>query len=262
MKINNFYLFVSLVFFCSCSSQKRLNTDFQLFQKGMDSIAKTQLIEPLIKENDVLNITVASESLNQSQTDIFNQGNKGGGMGNAKSDMDGYLVDRNGNLKLPYIGTIKAAGKKVLELEQDLTKKIAIYITNPIVNVKFARFKISILGEVRMPAAYNFPNQNINILNLISEAGGLTDFGKRSNVLVIREENNERKTYRIDLRDGNMFNSPAFQLQQNDIVYVNSNDNKLKITKTNPNFYQDLTLYLNVITSVALIANFILNATR
>lgn len=228
----------------------------------MDSLAKIQVNELLIKENDVLNISVTSESLNQTQTDIFNQGNKGGGIGNIASEVDGYLVNKSGYLKLPYIENIKASGLSLRELEIEVEKKLNKYIANPIVVIKFGRFKINILGEVRKPGIYNFPNQNVNIINLISEAGGLTDFGKRNDILIVRQINNERKTYRIDLRDGNMFNSEAFYLQQNDIVYVNANDIKLKSSNLDPNRYAELSLYLNIVTSVALIASIILNATR
>src|ERR1700738_1193796 len=192
-----------------CSSSKKINSDFLYFQRSLDSIETIQFIEPVIKNNDLLGIQIFSKSLNQDQVAIFNIPTSGGNMGTQGANIDirgantssqGYLVGMNGNIDLPVIGDVKAAGLTKERLQWNLKQKLSSYVKDPSVFVHFLEFKINVLGEVKLPGTHNFTKDRVTIIDAISAAGDLTDYGKRNDVIVIREESKERKYYRVDLR--------------------------------------------------------------
>jgi len=151
------------------------------------------------------------------------------------------------------MGSIKVEGKTCMEVADTLKKGLDKYIKDVGVNVMFDVLSINVLGEVRAPGAKKFTNEHFSILDAIGAAGGLTDDGRRNDVMVIREDSGRRAYYNIDMRSGNMYQSPAFQLQQNDMVYVGPTEMKLKAIK-NQNIQQNLQPILAVtsLTSFAL----------
>ena len=136
---------------------------------------------------------------------------------------NGYLVDDEGNIDLPVLGTIHVGGMTRKELVTQLKEQYAAYLENPIVNVKIQNFKISVLGDVRSPGTYLVPNERLTLVEAISLAGDLNITGERNNVLVIRERDNQRQEYRVDLTNKDFFQSPVYYLEQNDVVYVEPN---------------------------------------
>lgn len=240
----------------SCSSSKRINKDFLYFQRGLDSLGTVQLKEPLIQPNDLLSIYVFSKGLNQDQAALFNLPNIGAAGAN------GYLVGMNGNIEIPIIGNVRAAGLTRTQLHDALEQRLLPYVKDPSVLVRFLQFKISVLGEVKSPGVQSYTTDRVTIIDAISTAGDLTDAGKREDVLVIREENGIRKSYPVDLRTGTLFQSPAFQLQQNDVVYVGANNIKLKTLKTNPTAQRDLQLGLSIASFFAFVVSIITTITR
>ncbi|MBC7915800.1 MAG: polysaccharide biosynthesis/export family protein, partial [Pyrinomonadaceae bacterium] len=198
--------------------------------------------ETTIKKNDLLSIQVFSNTLNQEQAAVFNMAvskessSEPGGESGAQgaSAGQGYEVGTDGNIEMPVIGSIKAEGLTKLQLKESLIKKLSNYIKLPNVNIRFLRFNVNVLGEVRSPGIKTFQGDKITIIDALSQAGDLTDFGRRENVTVIREENSSKVYYTLDLRNKNIFASPAYILQQNDIVYVEPNENKLKTISIDP----------------------------
>ena len=209
-------------FLCiSCNPTKNLNQDFLYFQRGADSMGKAMYKDLDIQPNDVLQIEVFSKTLNQDQASIFNFSAK-----------DGFLVDMQGMIDFPVLGSIKAAGMTRRQLTNNLTVKLEQYVKEPSVIVRFQQFKINVLGEVKGPGLKTFTTDKVTIIDAISNAGDLTEYGKREDIMVIRElPDGSRKVYPIDLRSAAVFHSPAFQLQQNDVVYVGANNQKLKSLK-------------------------------
>ncbi len=136
---------------------------------------------------------------------------------------NGYLVDDEGNIDLPVLGTIHVGGMTRKELVAQLKEQYTAYLENPIVNVKIQNFKISVLGDVRSPGTYLVPNERVTLVEAISLAGDLNITGERNNVLVIRERDNQRQEYRVDLTNKDFFQSPVYYLEQNDVVYVEPN---------------------------------------
>jgi polysaccharide export outer membrane protein len=232
----------------ACNPAKRLDHDFTYFQNGLNSIDKIKFTEPLIRPNDLLNIQVYSTTLNQEQAMVFNMANNGvpaiGGASQSQTAQNaaGILVNENGDIFYPYIGKLHVAGLTVLHLKDSLQQRLSDYVKAPEVLVRITNFKINVLGQVNQPGVKGFVNTRVTVLDAISAAGDLNDLGKRSDVLVLREVNGEIKHYNIDMRDAKLYNSPAFQLQQNDIVYVGPTENKLRVVKRNVNLDRDLSI--------------------
>jgi len=132
----------------------------------------------------------------------------------------GYLVDKNGEIDFPVLGKLKVVGISRNELAEMLKEKLSEYLKNPIVTIQFLNFKVTVLGEVRNPGSYKVNSERISILDALGMAGDLQINAKRKNVLVMREDGNEKVFSRVDLTSSELLHSPFFYLQQNDVVYV------------------------------------------
>jgi polysaccharide export outer membrane protein len=135
----------------------------------------------------------------------------------------GYLVQENGNIEFPIIGSIKVGGLTRTQAIELIKQQLSSYVVNPTVSVRILNFRVTVLGEVRNPGTFTIPNERITILEALGISGDLLITGERQNVLVIREEDGTRKEYRVDLTQESLFSSPVFYLQQNDVVYVEPN---------------------------------------
>lgn len=214
-----FGVFVLCSLMYSCKISKGITQkDFLYFQSGLDSIRKIQPRQPVINANDVISIRVSTSSLNQEQVVSFNQP-----VGSL-----GYTVNAEGNVEMPVIGFVKASGLTQTQLSELIAEKLMNYVKDPQVIIHFLEFKVNVLGEVKGPGIQKFTADRVTILDAIGAAGDLTDKGKRQDVTIIREENNRRNIYKVDLRSGALFQSPAYILQSNDIVYVGANEQKFK----------------------------------
>ena len=142
--------------------------------------------------------------------------------------LQNYLVDTRGEITFPIIGKIHAAGMTKTDLVNFIKDKIyPRYIKeDPIISIRYANFRVSVLGEVNRPGVCSIDNEKVSILDAIAMAGDLTIYGKRDNVLLIRENNGKRETVRIDLRNPRLLNSPYYYLQQNDLLYIQPNNPK------------------------------------
>jgi polysaccharide export outer membrane protein len=233
-------LFLSIAVLCfSCTSQKKIdeqNQQYLYFQNNLENLKRLPLKERVIQPGDLLNIQVLSNSLNQEQTLIFNLNSSttnanGSTVINNNSNAPSYLVDASGEIDMPVIGKVKADSLTKGQLQTNINDKISLYVKNPIVLIKFADFKVNVLGEVKTPGSQNFLRDKVTIIDAISAAGDLTDYAKREDIVVLREENGVVKHYTVDIRDGAIFKSPVYQLRPNDIVYVTANTKKMKSLK-------------------------------
>ena len=142
--------------------------------------------------------------------------------GSSQQRLLGYVVDNNGCIDFPVLGTLKVAGLTRWELAEMIKKRLLKegYLTDAVVTVEFMNFKVSVLGEVTAPGTYSIEGDKVTILQALSLARDLTIYGQRENVSVIRERDGERIIYQINLCDVDLFKSPAYYLQQNDVIYV------------------------------------------
>ena len=183
------------------------------------------LFETPIQKNDQLWITVGGTNMEDlvllnSASGIIQGSNITPVVGSSNAPVMGYLVEGDGTIKLPYLDKVKAEGLTRLQLENNIREKMKDYTKNPVVNVRFLNYRVTVMGAVQVPGSFSIPNERITVLEALGLAGDLTIFGKRDNVLVIREDNGKRTFGRIDLRSKQLFNSPYYYLKTNDVVYV------------------------------------------
>ncbi len=213
------------------------------------------IAEPRIQKADLLSVRVYSASLNPEIDALYNlpvQQGMGGGQANQQQ---GYLVDVRGNIELPRIGMLQAEGLTKGELEQLVKSKLAQgELTNPSVIVRFLNFRITVLGEVSVPGVMSIPTERLSVLEAVGMAGGVTEFGKIKEVKILRENNGVRQLGVLDLTSKNIFESPYYQLQQNDVVLVDQNRYKLRRTEQT-RISQQIGFALSIITSIALLYN-------
>ena len=163
-------------------------------------------------------------------------------------------VDSTGKIFYPLLGQIQANGITRNEMRDALLKRLRIYLTDPVVTVDFANFKISVLGEVNQPGTFPVNDGKVNIFQALSLSGDLTIYGQRQNVSVIRELNGQRVVGKLDLQSNEIFNSEFYQLQQNDIVYVSTVPEKPSAgQERSSRRFSNFTAVLGVLTSVTLI---------
>lgn len=164
----------------------------------------------VVQPNDILQIQVSS--LSELAAAPFNSGGSEGA---------GYLVDANGNIELPTLGTMQLKNLTIEEVKEKLKKALAPYFSDPpIVNVRLANFKINVNGEIGKPGIFNVPNGRMTMIEAITLAGDFTSYSRRDSILVVREFNNERTFGYVDFNSAEVFESPYFYLQQNDVIYI------------------------------------------
>jgi polysaccharide biosynthesis/export protein len=235
----------------SCGTSKKNNTSFTYFLNGSDTVLSQQK-ELVIQCNDLLSIQVYSQTLNQEQAAVFNM-QPGGNASTA-----GLQVTPEGNIEMPVIGNVKAAGLTKTQLKAVLVTKLSSYVKNPIVLVRLLQFNVNVLGEVRLPGTQKFQADRVTIIDALSAAGDLTDYGKREDITVIREVSDRKIYYTIDLRRKNIFESPVYLLQPNDIVYVGPNKNKLRNLSVNPDTQRKTGLFFGALSAILSVATLVL----
>lgn len=190
-------------------NQNRVNNDYKL----------------RFKPDDMLQIIVSGKDLESVQAfnlPVFAVQNTKQVIG--QPQLQAYLVDSDGFIEFPILGRIQIAGLSRVEVIELLKKKLdPIYIKNPIINIYITNFKITVEGDVMRPGTYTSQNERLSILDALGLAGGMNITGNRENVIIIREERNSKKEYRINLKSKEIFSSPAYYLQQNDVIYVEPN---------------------------------------
>ncbi|WP_242919274.1 polysaccharide biosynthesis/export family protein [Pontibacter liquoris] len=227
MKINLLYL-LALVAFTSCSPRNLAYfSDMQEQATYEEKIVNGT--EARIQPYDLLSISITS--LNPEASALFNTGEVHPAAGsisnysmatNTASSVarEGYLVDKEGNINFPILGKVQLAGLTRAQATEKFTDLLQAHLKAPIVNMRYLNYKVTVVGEVNRPSTFTIPAERINIIEALGMAGDMTAYGKRENVLVIREEAGTRKMIRLNLNNKNVLNSPYFYLQQNDVVYV------------------------------------------
>jgi len=213
----------------SCGSSRKT----VYFSDQQDAILKSANVpvKNVIQPNDLLSIAVTS--LNPAATEIFNKPNNSyvssSSVNGANLQSPGYLVNEDGNVQFPVIGELKVTGLTTNELRVKLTRELIDrkLLVDPIVIVRQLNFKVSILGEVSRPTVVNVPSEKISLLEALGLAGDITIYGKKENVMVIREEDGVKKIKRLNLNNSEIFGSEYYYLKSNDIVYVEANKAKI-----------------------------------
>ena len=176
--------------------------------------------------------------------------------------MLGYLVNGNGDIDFPILGKLHVAGLTRMQLTEMIKQRLIDedLIKDPIVTVQFLNYKVSVMGEVNAPGSFNISGDRITLLEALSMAGDLTIYGRRDRVAVIREKDGKRTILMHDLRSSDIFNSPCYYLQQNDIVYVEPNKAKAGQSEINQN--KSVGVWLSAASILVSIASLIVTLTK
>ncbi|WP_163408393.1 polysaccharide biosynthesis/export family protein [Flavobacterium ajazii] len=234
-KTSLFYLTVFLFF--SCASKKDI-----VYYQNIDGTNISQNIasyEIKIQPDDLLMIIVSAEDpeiaipFNLTSVIVPNANNlmAAGGQQTQQS----YLVDKEGNIEFPVLGKLQVGGLTRTEVLRLLREKISVYIKNPIINLRVINFKVSLQGEVNMPGTYSVASERITLIEALSMAKDLSVYGKRDNILIIREINGIKSYNRVDITKADFINSPFYYLAQNDVIYVEPNKTKINAAAVGPN---------------------------
>ncbi len=249
-----FALSISVFLLSSCKSQQKA---LGYIENYTDTTKKDEVkyVEPLIQKNDLLFIYVYSDATDGGKADaIYNLSNLVGstpGGGN-----QGFLVDNNGDIQYPRIGVIKAEGLTKPQLAEIIKTKINqpdIVLKNPTVIIRLLNFRITMLGEVSKPGPITLPGEKVTILEAIGLAGDLSIYGKKDDIVIIREIDSKITYGKIDLSSRSIFESPYFYLRQNDVVLINPNKNKARLN--DQVFNQRMGMTFSIINMIALLYN-------
>ena len=253
MRVLFWLLIVSFLDF-ACTSQKK--TIYLQGSGNADSSAifNNQFAAYLIHAGDVLYIRIIS--LNKELTALFNFDSEIPGSYSYSNEVSlyykGYTVSDDGDVEIPVIGKIHTEGLTLDEAQVVIQQSVDKMLKDAKVIVKFGGFKFTVLGEVKRPGLFYYYNNRLTILEALGQAGDLSDMGNRENILVVRPTKNGSTTFRVNLLDKNLLQSPYFYLSPNDVVYVEPV--KTKNWKLNaPN----ISIILSSITTTILVINFI-----
>jgi len=244
------FILIAALLLAGCNMYKNI----PYFKDVPDTLKTAQIVNmanvktPVIRPDDILSILI--QSVDPSVTSIYNRDTKStaaitsampsafqpNGIGQQAPSLasaqlnavSGYLVDKNGNIELPLIGKTKISGLTTREAADSIKNLLSLYYKDLTVDVRYSNFQVTVLGEVLRPATYTLPNERITVLDALGLAGDLTIYGKRENVLLIRDSTADQKQLiRLNLTSKDIMMSPYFFLKQNDVIYVEPNKQKL-----------------------------------
>jgi polysaccharide biosynthesis/export protein len=220
-----FLLFVAVV---SCVPKKKI-----LYLQGNPGGGNSSIsnYEPIIQPDDMLYIGITSQ--NPEAVEVFNQGTTNAS--NLERQRGTYLVSRDGNIEFPILGTLKVAGLTRQEFIDMLKNRLRTYVYDPIIQLRFMNFKVTVLGEVGRPGKIEVETDRLTLLEAISQSGDLTLYGMRTNILIVRDNQGEKSFNRVDITRADFVNSPFYYLKQNDVVYVEPRRAKVDSTAVGGN---------------------------
>lgn len=236
-------------------------TDVVYFQDtdNLEQIKSENSFTRVFKVDDIISIMVSATNMEAARPFNLMQGSSLNVMSEASENTlsngggsapePTYLIDEQGNIDFPVLGKINVAGMTRVQVKEMMQEKLKIYIKDPIVNVRLKNFKITIIGEINRPGSYTIPNERVTIIEALGLAGDMTITGKRTNVMVIRENNGVNTYHRVDLTSKTIFDSPVYFLAQNDVLYVEPNSAQQKRSRTNNNTFGIVLSIVGVILS-------------
>ena len=251
-----FFVATSAMLLCSCNSSK----DVLYFQdlKAGDSVAMAAIPVPVtVRPDDKISIVVNSRDPQLMALFNLPRVNKQmSTVGQASStnvsngqDVMGYTVDSRGEIEFPVLGKIKVEGKTREEIGAYIKNELIAknLVKDPIVTVEFMNLCVSVLGEVNSPGRYGIDRDKTTIIDALSMAGDLTINGNRNNVTVLRQDGDVQRVYAIDLTSGrDIYSSPAYYLQQNDVIYVEPNEMRARQSTVNGNTIRSASFWISI----------------
>ena len=198
------------------------------FPKDPQAIANFKPIT--IQSDDILHITVHSIDPIASQPfNLVDLSRLSGNINRDAMQLSGYLVDNEGYIDFPMLGRIQMNNKTLREAKEMIKSQLIAqdFLNNPVVNIRILNFRIKIMGEVVRPGVYSLANERVSIMEALTFAGDLTQYGRRDSILIVREHQGEQTFGYVNLNSTEIFQSPYFFLQQNDLVYIQPEKTKI-----------------------------------
>uniref|UniRef100_F4CA92 Polysaccharide export protein n=1 Tax=Sphingobacterium sp. (strain 21) TaxID=743722 RepID=F4CA92_SPHS2 len=251
-KILTGFIWVSLITsLVACRSNKTIPYFKNIPKTEYNKIEQAAYSELKIKEDDILDITIQTADVNASSQVNEAATNNSVAAGSGQQRVTGFVVDKEGEVELPVIGRVKLKGLTSYEARNLIRNKANEYFVDPTVQVRFVNFKVTVIGEVNRPSSYTMPSERVNILDAIGMAGDLTIYGRRENVLLIRETDSGKELVQFNLNDSQLFKSPYYYLKQNDIIYVEPS--KGKIASAESSRFSVVAIIASLLSTAALI---------
>jgi len=253
-----FFIFLLTLFvvigFSSCIGQRKVQYQNYLDQVSTDSMGKNPVVfkEALIQRNDLLSIQVYSASIRPEVDAPYNLPQ---GAASTPTAQNGFLVNARGEIEYPRLGTLKVEGLTKTQLSDLIKQKLEGQLTDPSVIIRFINYKVTVLGEVNAPGSFTVPTERLTIFEALGLAGDITEFGRKNRVRVQRENNGQREVGVIDLTSKELFNSPYYNLQQNDVVLVEQTGERTR-QREQQRVASQIGIASTVITTIALIISF------
>ncbi len=274
---------------CSFLFPSCVNTRNLTYMQGSfdtTNLSKINIPEAKVRPGDLLNIIIYSD--NPEASVLYNQsliivnngagasssggagasgtggggggtGSNAGAIGGGSPTTPGYLVDEDGNIQFqsPDIGTLHVEGLTRDSLKLLLDSKLKRYLKNPYYTIRFMNYRFTMLGEVSRPGIFSIPGEHVSLLEALSLAGDMTLYGRRDNILVIREYEGKREWARLDLTKPDIMLSPYYYLQQNDVVYIEAN--KKKVQANDQSTARTISIAATIISTIAIVVSLLRN---
>ncbi len=259
-------MLVMLAVLTGCSSKKRTTLTYFTNRDTITApVIPTENYMVKIEPGDELFITITSlipDATAPYNLPLSNPGMLGSLEMSTQPKIATYIVNENGDITLPVIGTLHVAGLETTQLAALIQKEVGKDVADALVKVELVNFRINVLGEVARPGSQKISRERFSILDAIADAGDLTPYGERSNVLLIREENGKRTYHTINLNDVATLSSPYFYLQQNDVVYVEPNSIRKENARYNQYSSYKISVISTVVSAVSVVASLVIALTR
>jgi polysaccharide biosynthesis/export protein len=250
-KIKTFVLFALVaLFFTSCVSNKKI----LYLQDAPPTIASEMQYQTTLQPDDNLLITItAAEPELVNDFNLMYLNARSTEMRTTTNDaLYTYLIDSKGEINFPVLGKIKLAGLTRIEAEDKIKNLLNSYVQNAGVSIRVMNFRVSVLGEVSKPGPQIAVGDRMTIFDAISGAGDLTIYGKRKNIMVLREKDNVKTITEVDITDPNIINTPYYYLAHNDVIYVQPNKTRVNSSVIGPNITVAVSVISLLITIIAL----------
>lgn len=248
--IKSFLFLLAFMSLVSCANKKNI-----IYYQDIDQLVSEKKLETKLSIDDLLLINVSA--LDNKAAEPFNLSYVQYSASNpavmTQRQQQLYLIDKDGYIVFPQLGRIKAAGLTKNDFANMLEEKISKFVKDPIVNIRIMNYKFTVQGEVNRPNTYKIESERVTLPEALAMAGDLTIYGRRDNVLVIRDVNGVMTTHRVDLTTGDFVNSDYYYVKQNDVIYVEPNGTRANASAVGPNISVIISAVTLLTTIIALI---------
>ena len=253
------------ILLASCSTSK---DNSLAYFKDIDSIPDGTLVanptgnlDILIAPDDELLITVTSSSPEATANynlPLANPAKRASINAATQPSQQTYIVDQKGFINFPVLGKIHVTGLTTEQIAENIHAQVAASVKDPYVNVQLVNFFVNVLGEVKEPKRVQVSKKHFTVFDALAEAGDLTEFARRDNVIIVREENGSRTYHKLDLTNSRVVSSPYFMLKQNDAIYVTPNQIRVDNSKYNQNNAFKLSVVSTIVSAVSVITSLVI----